>query len=107
MRICLMFAISGLVHLAVDFSSGISVSKSGALRFFLIQPLGIFVEDIIGLAPGIELLPQIVQRCLSFIWLSLWMAWTAPGYVYPIIYKSASGGGLVPFSIIEYLKQQL
>ncbi|KAI2769577.1 membrane bound O-acyl transferase family-domain-containing protein [Daldinia loculata] len=107
MRICLMFAISGVIHIAIDFSSGIPVSKSGALRFFLIQPLGILIEDIISVAPGIALLPQIVQRFLSFIWLSLWMTWTAPGYVYPIIYKSVSGGGLVPFSIIGYLKQKL
>ncbi|KAI1212104.1 membrane bound O-acyl transferase family-domain-containing protein [Annulohypoxylon truncatum] len=107
LRVWVVFFISGVIHVAIDSSAGIPVQDSGALRFFLIQPLGIIVEDVVG--PYLSPLTseyRIVQRCLGFIWVGLWMAWTAPGYLYPIINKSDPGdGGVVPVSIISYVKR--
>ncbi|KAI8965388.1 membrane bound O-acyl transferase family-domain-containing protein [Daldinia sp. FL1419] len=107
LRVFLIFAISGVFHIAIDFSLGIPVADSGALRFFLIQPAGILIEDIVSLVPGTDIVPRYVQRYISFIWLSLWMTWTVPSYVYPIIHERTSGGWLVLISIINYIKERI
>ncbi|KAI1493660.1 membrane bound O-acyl transferase family-domain-containing protein [Biscogniauxia mediterranea] len=114
MRIWLIFLISGIWHVAIDFSSGISPRHSGALRFFSVQPLGIIIEDMI-LMPYTansrlgKPTPTIARRVLGLLWVSLWMAWTAPGYLYPIMDKSGSpdDDGVVPISIINYLRHAL
>ncbi|KAI1460936.1 membrane bound O-acyl transferase family-domain-containing protein [Annulohypoxylon moriforme] len=107
LRIWVVFLISGLMHVAIDFSAGIPIQDSGAMRFFLIQPLGIIIEDVAGTyaSPAIPK-PRIVRRCLGFIWVSLWMAWTAPAYLYPIINKSdPEDSGVVPVSLVGYAKR--
>jgi len=41
------FASSGVIHLIIDFSSGISVRDSGAVAAFMVQALGLIVEGIV------------------------------------------------------------
>jgi hypothetical protein len=89
------------------------MQQSGALQFFSIQPLGIVIEDLIlsrlHLVPGIKQKrpPAIIQRCIGFAWVGLWMAWTAPAYLYPIMNKSGSDDGVAPISIIGLIKHKL
>ncbi|KAI2621802.1 membrane bound O-acyl transferase family-domain-containing protein [Hypoxylon sp. NC1633] len=106
LRIWVVFLISGVWHVAIDFSSGIPVRDSGALRFFCIQPLGIIAEDIVrSYIPPATSRSKSIQHFLGFIWVCLWMAWTAPAYLYPIINKSEPGAsGVVPISIIGGIK---
>ncbi|KAI1079751.1 membrane bound O-acyl transferase family-domain-containing protein [Whalleya microplaca] len=61
-RVWLIFVISGIWHVAIDFSSGIPARESGAFRFFCIQPLGIVIEDVIGSVY------QVDTHYLGFIW---------------------------------------
>ncbi|ETS87869.1 hypothetical protein PFICI_01697 [Pestalotiopsis fici W106-1] len=110
-RTWLIFLLSGVWHVAMDFSSGIAMEQSGALRFFSIQPLGIFIEDLIlsrfHVVPGsrTKQTPALINRCIGFAWVCLWMAWTAPGYLYPIMDKSSSEDtGVVPVSVVGYMK---
>ncbi|KAI1762361.1 membrane bound O-acyl transferase family-domain-containing protein [Hypoxylon sp. FL1150] len=107
LRIWMIFLISGMLHVAIDFSAGIPLEDSGARRFFCIQPLGIIIEDLVrAYIPPMTSRHTIIQRCVGFIWVSLWMAWTAFAYLYPIINKSELGnGGVIPISIIGYAKQ--
>jgi hypothetical protein len=42
------FLISGLAHLVIDVSAGVSADHSGALLFFFLQAVGIFIEVGIG-----------------------------------------------------------
>lgn len=90
---------------------GIPAAESGALAFFLMQPLGIIAEDLFKLAltPLLERfpLPKIVNRSLGALWVSLWMAWTVPWYMYPILEKGSGDDGVIPASIILYAKQLL
>lgn len=87
------------------------MQQSGALQFFSIQPLGIVIEDLIlfrlvsGFKPKRP--PTMVQRCIGFAWVGLWMAWTAPAYLYPIMDKSGSDDGVAPISIIGLIKHKL
>ncbi|KAJ5921064.1 hypothetical protein N7466_009390 [Penicillium verhagenii] len=45
-RFFLCFIISGLIHLSLDHAIGISLADSGALAFFLVQPIAFMAEDM-------------------------------------------------------------
>lgn len=95
-------------------SKGIPLQRSGAMNFFSIQPLGVFIEDIFlsmyharsRSPPGSNSI-RLWQRCVGWAWLGLWMAWTAPAYLYPIMEQeeSEANGGVVPISTLAYLKR--
>ncbi|KAK7996580.1 triacylglycerol lipase-like protein [Apiospora arundinis] len=108
LRICLMFLFSGLQHVAIDFASGIPPWHSGAMQFFLMQPLGLVIENLIvslwnkgSQAPAKS--PVKWWQCLlGWIWAGSWMAWTAPTYIYPIMaLDSSESGGVVPLQAHE------
>lgn len=90
---------------------GIPAAESGALAFFLIQPLGIAVEDLVNwaFAPLFKRfpLPQFMSRCVGALWVSVWMAWTVPWYMYPIVGKGSGDDGVIPVSIILHAKDLL
>jgi hypothetical protein len=92
--------------------------ESGALRFFLIQPLGIVIEDVVralyqAVSPrpgGRDDLggPTVAEWCVGALWVGLWMTWTAPAYLFPVLAKTGSDGGtagVVPVSIIDYVRR--
>ncbi|CAG9950748.1 unnamed protein product [Clonostachys rosea f. rosea IK726] len=80
---------------------------SGAIPFFLIQPVGLIVEDLVntiasslGRNPGRT--PSITERFIGAVWFGLWMAWTAPAYLYPVLNsKGPDDAGVVPISVIR------
>jgi hypothetical protein len=89
--------------------------ESGALRFFLIQPLGIVIEDAVrsvyravrGTTTDARA-PTVLERGVGAAWVGVWMAWTAPAYLYPVLAKTSSGGaGVVPFSVIQYVTRRI
>ncbi|KAK4210160.1 membrane bound O-acyl transferase family-domain-containing protein [Rhypophila decipiens] len=109
MRPLAIFFVSGLLHVAIDVSSGMYLHESGAMRFFLIQPLGLMMEDaILGAYYNFNKQPAtMAHRLLGMLWVGMWMAWTAPSYLYPVLAKadSSSAAGMdrvVPFSIIDW-----
>lgn len=77
----------------------------------MVQPLGIVVEDLVklALAPLFKRfpLPNFINRCLGALLVTLWMAWTAPWYMYPIMAKGSGDDGVIPVSIILYTKRLL
>lgn len=52
-------------------------------------------------------LADFINRCLRAPWVSFWMAWTAPWYVYPILRKGSGDDGVVPVSVRLYTKHLL
>ena len=46
-RLLLAFAISGIIHIGGDIGTGIPLKESGALRFFVMQGLGVMGEDAV------------------------------------------------------------
>ncbi|PIG86413.1 hypothetical protein AARAC_007526 [Aspergillus arachidicola] len=111
-RVIIIFALSAVMHFLIDISGGIPVHKSGAIHFFCTQAFGIVIEDAaIKLYSYITVytnvrLPLLVERVLGFIWVGLFLVWSTPVYVYPMMYRSAAGlnDAIVPFSIIGLLK---
>lgn len=94
--------------------AGIVIRESGAIGFFAIQPLGIVIEDLLlsryHAIPGNKTKrpPSLTQRVIGYAWVCLWMAWTAPGYLYPIMDKTGSeDNGVVTISVIALIKQKL
>ena len=47
MRLMLAFTISGIIHIGGDVGTGIPLRESGALKFFVMQGLGVMGEDAV------------------------------------------------------------
>ena len=50
----------------------------------------------------------VAERCVGGLWVCLWMAWTAPAYLFPVLTKTESDGGaagVVPVSIIGCIRR--
>ncbi|KAF2142689.1 uncharacterized protein K452DRAFT_226537 [Aplosporella prunicola CBS 121167] len=93
-RVLSVFLLSGLVHLASDFAGAVSKSEAGAFNYFLLQAAGILLEDIVRKSyryfrgPGKDVK---FKRCVGFVWLFFFQAWTIPSWAYPLIRASRPG----------------
>lgn len=91
LKICIVFAISGLFHAGIDMLV-LSVADSGSVRFFCTQALGIMVEDGVQevwrrLAGDSSGQTTLWKRVVGFLWLCAFMAWSTPVWVYPYVVK--------------------
>ncbi|PWY92984.1 hypothetical protein BO94DRAFT_615640 [Aspergillus sclerotioniger CBS 115572] len=110
-QVLTVFAVSSVMHLLIDLSAGVSISKSGALQFFGTQALGIVVEDLVsrmysalrGLSPNRSVSKG--ERFLGFLWVGGFLVWSLPSYIYPLLYRTNMGENdcVVPVSIIGSL----
>ncbi len=113
--IILVFLLSGFLHFTIDIAAGIPCRESGAIRFFLVQAVGIIVEDYF-----IDFLARLrprshkrkatanvatYDRIAGYVWVLLWLSWTVPGWLYPISQRAKGGAGeaMVPFSLMSFL----
>ncbi|EFR01714.1 hypothetical protein MGYG_04717 [Nannizzia gypsea CBS 118893] len=110
-RLVTIFAISALLHILGDVAAGISFSSSGAVRFFATQAFGIIIEDIIVsiycnfLVKDKSHKYHLLEKCVGFLWVGIFMAWSSPSYIYPMLYRVNSGqnDSIIPFSIMRNL----
>lgn len=112
-RLVTIFAISALMHVLVDVAAGMPVSSSGAIRFFLTQAFGILVEDIVvsiycGFLARGRPRPSyyyLLEKGVGFMWVGVFMVWSSPAYVYPLMYRVNTGreDSVIPFSIMKLL----
>ncbi|KUI57319.1 hypothetical protein VP1G_10876 [Cytospora mali] len=88
-----VFVASGLCHIMMDIVGPIKLSETYAFRFFVLQAVGITIED------GVQWLwrklrgttrdiydtdpPVWWQRVLGGAWTATWLIWTTPMWVYP------------------------
>lgn len=108
LRLLNIFFFSGVMHLLIDIASGIPVHDSGALKFFLIQVAGILVEDIFARSYkalfGSDHRQGVSERLLGYVWVFLFLSWSVPAYLYPILSRSGPEHSTVPFSIVNKLR---
>ena len=95
MATLLGFTLSGVVHGVGGLAAGVPIVESGALQFFVVQTLGIMIEDAVqalwrcsqgtgtrvhraGSTSGGRHRPALWQRTLGYVWFAAWMAWSAP-----------------------------
>lgn len=96
------------MHFLIDISAGIPANKSGALMFFCTQILGMAIGDMIikiysYLTARAETRKLIrIERVIGYPWVGLFLAWSSPAYMYPMMYRRNMGldDSVVPFSVI-------
>jgi Membrane bound O-acyl transferase family len=107
-RLFLAFLISGLIHHRADLAMGIPHAEAGSLIFFLLQPLGIMLED------GMQTLTRHlstpnsgrVPRIVGYLWVMMFLVWSTPTWFYPQ-QRHIDPTGLLPFRIIGPLTRLL
>lgn len=93
------------MHLVDDLASGVSFHDSGAMRFFLVQALGMVLEDCIlrayHLTPSWMRPSNNIARVIGFMWVSAFLTWSVPAYMYPMLWRANQGlnDSTVPFSL--------
>lgn len=110
MRLFLAFLISGLIHHSSDLAMGIPRAEAGALVFFLLQPLGIMLED--GMQTLTRHVPTSrflgwVQRISGYLWVAMFLAWSTPTWFYPQQRLGIDPADLLPFRVFGPLTRQL
>ncbi|KAM0804237.1 membrane bound O-acyl transferase family-domain-containing protein, partial [Usnea florida] len=101
-RLLLAFLISGLIHHASDIAMGIPLSSAGSFSFFLLQPLGIMLEDgIQWLTSGSRsAFERRARRVVGYVWVVAFLTWTTPRWFYPQQRLGVDAGGLVPVRVV-------
>ncbi len=101
--------LSGLLHALAEFGGGMPLQRSGTMRFFIMQAIGITFEDIVRAVFRRISYRGMVERLLSYtigyFWVASFLIWTTPGWFYP----DASGPAKTPFrpfSIFEIKRLQ-
>lgn len=107
MKIVLAFGISGLLHVGSDVGIGVPLAESRALRFFLLQALGIVLEDVaeaawVRICGGGESNEGIstLRKVLGYVWVLSYMGMTVPMWGVPIS-KASSDLKFVPISLFS------
>lgn len=100
-----MFAVSGIFHALSDVSQGIPLGESGAMRFFVLQAIGIMLEDAFQALifrgepsghQGRGMLGTVLERVGGPLWLVAWLTWTSPGWIYMFLQRD-KGVPIIPF----------
>ncbi|PLB50777.1 putative toxin biosynthesis protein [Aspergillus steynii IBT 23096] len=87
LRLVIAFMLSGLFHSGIDLTFGIAWEDSGALWFFTMQAVGILVESAFQHAfrRWVGALSPVVRRALGFLWVCVFLLWTAPVWMDPMV----------------------
>lgn len=71
------------------------------------QAIGIIIEDTVqGIfrwfngQQRIESSLSKWKRVLGFFWLLIWLTWTTPVWIYPVVQR-LTGEGILPFSLLR------
>ena len=86
------FLISGLIHGTGDYVLYHSFSQGGALRFFLLQAVGITFEDgIIAIASHMGIgqnggKKSTASKMIGFVWVFVWFTYCMPMWLDPQVH---------------------
>ncbi|KAF2742532.1 hypothetical protein M011DRAFT_490496 [Sporormia fimetaria CBS 119925] len=109
------FALSAIIHALVDTTAGIKPSENLVWQLFVMQAVGITIEDFVEWAyhqisgskargegkSGVNQ-PYLWQKALGFVWVLAWLSWTTPTWSYANMRNA--GDPLFSFSPIETFK---
>ncbi|KAE8137821.1 membrane bound O-acyl transferase family-domain-containing protein [Aspergillus pseudotamarii] len=125
LTVLLTFGLSGTIHYFVDEVIGIPGSDNRAILAFMIQAVGITIEDLAQQAyfkltkPKVSgntgrsgevtarqgELPETWQLLVGYIWVAVWLLYTASPYAYG--YFRNAPESMFAVSVIQLLKQYL
>ena len=89
---------------------GIPRAEAGSLVLFLLQPLGIMLEDAVQtLTRRVPTSGSVgrVRRAVGYIWVVVFLAWSTPKWFYPQQRLGIDPGNLLPFRIVGPVIRQL
>ncbi|PYI13448.1 putative toxin biosynthesis protein [Aspergillus violaceofuscus CBS 115571] len=94
LRALLAFTVSGVIHLFMDVGFGVPMAKSGALWFFCLQIVGVVIESIVRdlFQPLRARMNPGVKRMIGYVWVALFMLWTVPIWINPILIQLYGDG---------------
>jgi hypothetical protein len=94
----LAFFLSGLVHYFIAIATGIPPGQTGALKFFVMQGLGIMFEDAVQALYRRHRSgkPEFWTRIAGYIWVSLFLIWTTPCWIYPVVRSNVPERDIIP-----------
>ena len=82
-QLYIAFALSGVMHAAGDYSLLGNWSEGGALRFFLLQAIGITIETtVIGIARRFSIRGS--WDYVGYVWVIMWFTYTIPDWMDPL-----------------------
>ncbi|KAF7587038.1 hypothetical protein BBP40_007834 [Aspergillus hancockii] len=86
-RLLFAFAVSGFVHMGMDLAFGVPRAKTGAIWFFCLQAVGVMAERIFQhvFRARLEKMPALSKRLIGYAWVSLFLLWTTPVWLNPIL----------------------
>lgn len=99
LRLVLVFALSGAVHVGLDLGFLLSLSQTGAMRFFVVQAFGMLFEQTVWSVlryVGYERRSGKAGRVVGYLWVTGFLFLTAPVWVVPIIKSLYENGERVP-----------
>jgi len=116
-RVFLVFLLSGLIHASVDVIFGIPFLSSPALRFFLMQALGIMFEEAVerawrSYAPAspFEFGPNEYEKrrrwakIVGYCWVWAFFVWTVPSFSWEALrIAGPRTEHSMPWSFMEWL----
>ncbi|PYI29206.1 putative toxin biosynthesis protein [Aspergillus indologenus CBS 114.80] len=94
LRALVAFTVSGVIHLFMDVGFGVPMAKSGALWFFCLQIVGVVIEGIVRdlFQPLRARMNPGVKRMIGYVWVALFMLWTVPIWINPILIQLYGDG---------------
>ncbi|KAL2810041.1 membrane bound O-acyl transferase family-domain-containing protein [Aspergillus granulosus] len=114
LNVTLVFVISATLHIAMDGRAGFWPPKSGAFRCFLVQPVGIMVEDgvqevyrrIRG-SKASTAREELWTRVIGYVWVWGFMACIITLYTFPLLRYQNSARNGVPVSVVGLIETWL
>ena len=114
------FAVSGLLHHVTEVAQGMSWAESGAMEFFILQALGILIEDgfqwMIFAGKNSEtqrrttFVSRVVdsvwtRRLVGYTWVLIFFSWASPTWLYPSLCRrtGTEKDMLFPFSLVTWV----
>jgi hypothetical protein len=80
-----VFFLSGLAHYLGDIVRSAPARASGSLTFFALQPLAIMAEEVVQALYRRNSLLGTWKYWFGYLWVSLFLLWSGPGFAYPIV----------------------
>jgi hypothetical protein len=104
-KVMLAFGLSGLLQYIAAIEAGVPPSQTGALKFFVVQGLDTMFEDAVQALyrRNISGKPGSRTRIVGYLWVSLFLIWITPWWMYPGIRSTVPGkDSMPPWKLFTY-----
>jgi len=112
------FLLSGILHTVLDTCGGVPRSEARTWIFFVLQAIGIMMEDSVEAAycwlfsnmEGKKTQPQLQfwHKVVGYVWVCLFMVWTTPAWSFANIrHADPEHNYILPFSFVAWFGRKM